>query len=175
MTPMAPAHLVPFDRHSPHLDAISALCERVWGGAGATAQVARHATYPGFKGIVALTPGGEVAGYVYGATALAGQWWTEQIAPLLGAERTARVLIGSFAVTELAVAPEHRRHGLARQLMQVVLADLPQPQATLSTECDNTAARALYEQLGFTYLIERMSFTAAGVPYVVMHRWLPLS
>jgi hypothetical protein len=55
---MAPSHLVPFDRHSPHLDAISALCERVWGGAGATAQVARHATYPGFKGIVALTPGG---------------------------------------------------------------------------------------------------------------------
>lgn len=49
------------------------------------------------------------------------------------------------------------------------------PAATLSTEVTNAPARALYEGLGFGYLIERMRFTANGAEYVVMRRPLPFA
>lgn len=170
--PPTPRVLVPFDLHSPQLNAIAVLYDRVWGGGSAL--VRRHATYPGFKGLAALAPSGELAGFAYGSTVLPGQWWTERITPLLGPERATRYFIGSFAVGELVVAPEHRRCGLAVRLMRAVLAGLPHPQATLSTQGDNIPARTLYERLGFTYLIGPTPSTGGRTPYVVMHRPLPL-
>ena len=166
--PAAPWVLVPFDRHSAHLDAIAALYDRVWGGGSAL--VRRHAAYPGFKGLAALTPADQLAGFAYGSTVLPGQWWTERVAPLLGPERAERYFLGSFALGELIVAPEHRRRGLATRLIRGTLAGLPHTQATLSTQRDNHPARALYERLGFTYLIAE-----EGKPSVVMHRPLPLA
>lgn len=171
--------IVPWTPDSPHFPAVLALFDRVWPergdeGSGISAQTRRHATYPDFKGIAALTPAGELVGLAYGTADLPGMWWHEHIAPVLGPEATARHLTGSFAVTELAVAPEWRRRGLATRLMRELLAGLPHARATLSTERHNAAARALYERLGFAYLVESMVFTPDDAPYVIMGRPLPL-
>lgn len=157
---------------------VVALYARVWPREDAAAHEAimrRHATYPDYKGLLAVAASGALAGFVYGATALPEQWWTQRIAAVLGPECTARDLVGSFAVTELAVAPEWRQQGVGERLMRSLLSGLPHDRATLSTEVHNTAARHLYERLGLTYLVERMEFTPGDVSYVVMHRRLPLA
>lgn len=167
--------LVTFDQHSPLLPAVLDVYEQVWGHRGFQPQVSRHATYPDFKGLAALTASGKVVGYVYGTSTLPGQWWPDRIAPVIGREPAERRLYGSFCVTELGVLPEHRRHGLATRLMRALLADVPHRRVTLSTECDNLPARALYEGLGFGYLVECMRFTQGGEDYAVLDRSLPLA
>jgi ribosomal protein S18 acetylase RimI-like enzyme len=167
--------LAAFDLHSPLLPGVLAAYARIWGHKGYQPQVRLHGTYPGFKGIAALSPTGEVAGYVYGTTTLPGQWWPDRIAPVIGHERAQQRLYGSFCVAELGVVPEHRRQGLAARLMRAILANLPHSQVTLSTECANLAARNLYERLGFDYLVERMRFTEGGEAYAVLDRPLPLA
>jgi ribosomal protein S18 acetylase RimI-like enzyme len=169
--------ILPLDPASPMLKSVIALYNAVWGksGAGATsadAQIRRHAGYPGFKAVVALTPEGQAVGFAYGYTNTPGQWWHERVAENLGAERTARELTGSFCVTELAVMSSHRRRGLGRRLLAQLLADLPHRAATLSTQRDNLAARALYEAAGWDYLIERMRFVPGDQEWVVMRRRL---
>jgi ribosomal protein S18 acetylase RimI-like enzyme len=166
---------VAFDIKSPLLPGVLATYERVWGDRGFQPQIRRHATYPGFRGIAALTPSSEIAGYVYGTSTLPGQWWSDTIAPVIGREQAQRRLYGSFCVTELGVRAEHRRRGLATHLMRTVLADLPHPRVTLSTECANRPARTLYERLGFGYLVERMRFTEGGEDYAVLDCALPLN
>jgi ribosomal protein S18 acetylase RimI-like enzyme len=181
-----PITLLPFNLDSPNFEKIIALYDAIWGPNGERpssrpTQLRRHAISPGFKGVVAVAADGSVAvaadgsvaGYAYGMTDLPGQWWHEHIAPLLRPEKTARYLSGSFAVTELAVRPDMRRHGLGARLLNELLAHLPHVQATLSTEYDNAPARALYERLGWGYLIDRMRFAPDGPDYVIMHRPLP--
>lgn len=174
MSAISPS-LVTFDLHSPLLPGVLAAYVRIWGHKGYEPQVRLHATYPGFKGIAAVSATGEVAGYIYGTTTLPGQWWPDRIAPVIGHERAQQRLYGSFCVTELGIIPLHRRQGLATQLMRAILADLPHTHVTLSTECANLAARSLYERLGFDYLVERMRFTEGGEDYAVLDRPLPLA
>lgn len=81
MAPL-PYAFAPFDVHPPNLDAVIALCRTIWGSAtGAEPPIRRHANYPGFKGVVALAPDGQIAGFAYGTTVLPGMWWSERIAP----------------------------------------------------------------------------------------------
>jgi GNAT superfamily N-acetyltransferase len=56
-----------------------------------------------------------------------------------------------WVIANVAVHPDFRRHGIARQLMQAALDQITQRGrfATLQVEADNPAARALYESLGF--------------------------
>lgn len=165
-----------WDESSPHLAPILALARATWPGASEP-PLLRHVTYPGFLGYVALDAAGRLVGYAYGTTALSGQWWTEKIAAVLGADQAREQVVGSFAVTELAVAPERQRQGLGRALMRALLAEANEshPAATLSTECANTPARALYTNLGFDSLVDHMRFTPDGADYVVMRRPLPLT
>ena len=166
--------LAAFDLGSPLLPGVLDVYQRVWGNRGFQPQVSRHATYPGFKGIAVLAPSGKIAGYIYGTSTLPGQWWPDRIAAVIGRELADRRLYSSFNVTELGVLMDHRRRGLATRLMRAVLADLPHQQVTLSTECVNYPARALYESLGFGYLVERMSFAEGGEEYAILDRPLPL-
>ncbi len=163
-----------FDLGSPLLPGVLDVYQRVWGDRGFQPQVRRHATYPGFKGIAALAPSGEIAGYIYGTSTLPGQWWPDRIAAVIGRELAERRLYGSFNVTELGVRAEHRRRGLATRLMRSLLAGLPHQHVTLSTEYANHPARTLYEGLGFGYLVERMYFAEGAEEYAVLDRPLPL-
>jgi ribosomal protein S18 acetylase RimI-like enzyme len=162
----------PFGLASPHVPGIQRVYQAVWQH-DAPLWLHAHAAYPGFRGLVALDDGGAVVGFAYGATDRPGQWWHEQIAPILGPERTARNLADSFVVIELAVLAAHRRHGLGRRLMRALLTDLPNAQATLSTQVNNVAARALYTDLGFIPLLEPLIFAGNAEPYVILHATLP--
>lgn len=68
---------------------------------------------------------------------------------------TARVYVGQgFGwIFGVAVAPSHRRKGFGRQLMRAILQRLATAceAVYLQVELPNHAARALYEELGFTY------------------------
>lgn len=60
---------------------------------------------------------------------------------------------GEYHLLNLAVAPGHRRNGLARALLEELLreaAKLNCREALLEVRRSNDAARALYEQFGFT-------------------------
>ena len=62
------------------------------------------------------------------------------------------VVVDELHVNTMAVAPEHRRRGLARTLMRHVLADAAAAgarRATLEVRRSNVAAISLYKQLGF--------------------------
>ncbi len=91
----------------------------------------------------------------------------------------AREIVGSFFVTELAVAPEHQRRGLGAALMRAVLDECHHDRANIGTEHYNGPARALYERLGFAYLLDHVQFspasTSPGDDFVIMRRALPLA
>jgi len=63
-----------------------------------------------------------------------------------------------WAIANVAVYPEYRRRGIARQLMQMAMEWIAERGtfATLQVEADNTPARALYQSLNF---IEQRTFT----------------
>ncbi len=81
--------------------------------------------------------GGELCGYLYAA---------EQ-------ERDWNMLLDACgAVHDIFVAETHRRHGIARALMEAALAHFDErgvKQVVLSTSTHNAAGRALFEKLGF--------------------------
>jgi GNAT superfamily N-acetyltransferase len=56
-----------------------------------------------------------------------------------------------WVIANVAVYPDYRRHGIARQLMEAALDFVSRRGtfATLQVEADNTPARRLYESLGF--------------------------
>jgi GNAT superfamily N-acetyltransferase len=71
-----------------------------------------------------------------------------QLFPSWSSVRTGRLWI----LNDLYVAPEGRRQGVARQLMEAALAFAREDGAlgvTLATQKDNHGAAALYRQLGF--------------------------
>ncbi len=71
-----------------------------------------------------------------------------QLFPSWSSVRTGRLWI----LNDLYVAPEGRRQGIARQLMEAALAFAREDSAlgvTLATQKDNHGAAALYRQLGF--------------------------
>jgi ribosomal-protein-alanine N-acetyltransferase len=62
-------------------------------------------------------------------------------------------VLDELHINNLAVAPAHRRHGVATALLTYVLqqgAKLGARRATLEVRRSNEAARQLYERLGFT-------------------------
>lgn len=63
-----------------------------------------------------------------------------------------------WVIANVAVHPDYRRRGIARQLMHAALDLVAQRGAfaTLQVDADNLGARALYEQLGF---VEQRTFT----------------
>lgn len=174
MASMGGVNLLPFDLDSSLLRGVLGVYKAVWGGDGKEYALYRHATYPGFKGVAAVTEDGAVVGAIYGYTDGPGQWWHEHIAAVLGPGGTARWLTGTFAVTELAVRPAYRRLGLGRRLLREALRGLPNRAATLSTQVDNLPARQLYESEGWGYLIDSMRFGADPTEYVIMWRELPV-
>jgi ribosomal protein S18 acetylase RimI-like enzyme len=169
--------LVPFTPASPYFAGVVRLYNDVWQTPAQEAReigirIRRHATYPGYRGLVAITPAGEVVGFAYGTTDLPGQWWHDQIARLLGPSATAHYLTGSFAFAELAVSAAYRRQGLGQRLHDALLAGLPHRRATLSTQLDNLPARSLYARLGWQTLLERMCFDSSPTEYVILTRTL---
>lgn len=105
----------------------------------------RQANSPGFVLITAHEADGTWAGFSFGMHFPAGRWWAgewdrRQPADLLTSEK--------FAVIELVVLPAARGAGLATELMAAVLADRPEPWATLLADQEGRA-RDMYARWGW--------------------------
>lgn len=68
-------------------------------------------------------------------------------------------VLGEVSVNNIAVLDAHRRKGIAKALLQQMLAELSQAQSvTLEVRKSNSAAIALYESFGFERVGERRNF-----------------
>jgi ribosomal protein S18 acetylase RimI-like enzyme len=129
----------------------------------------RHASRDGFRFLGARTPDGTLAGFAYGYRGGAGEWWHDLVAEALGEEGSRRWLApGHFEFVELQVRPDFQRRGIGGRLHDELLDGLDSPTAVLSTQVDNEAARALYEQRGWTLVLDSFQFQPQGPPFVVM-------
>ncbi len=70
----------------------------------------------------------------------------------------------------IAVHPAHRRHGLARRLLEAVSELADGDRMLLEVSADNTAALAFYAAEGFTEIDRRRGYYRDGSDAVVMER-----
>lgn len=141
----------------------------------------RHATYPGWRGYVALSDfdhtvaadadGGasasRVVGYVYGYSSGEDQRYHRQLRDCLPHHLAARWLADCFELVELGVHPDCRREGVATALHDAILADVQHETAVLTTGVDNAAAHAFYDELGWIHVWEPFRFEG-GRPMTVL-------
>ena len=132
-----------------------------------------HLDEPGFRAVLARAEG-ELVGFGYGYDELPGQWWHEIVVDALNDDVVARWLSDAFQVTELHVLPAHQGHGIGRQVLQLLLADVGRRTAVLSAFDEPTPARALYRSLGFVDLLTGLRFPGNIELYAVMAAELPL-
>ena len=67
------------------------------------------------------------------------------------------LVAGESEIFNIAVAPSHRRQGLARELLRAFLNDSTEP-VFLEVRASNHAARNLYKSLGFEEISVRNSY-----------------
>ncbi|WP_299533188.1 N-acetyltransferase [uncultured Streptomyces sp.] len=136
--------------------------------------VLRHLEQPGARALGAVTPGGRLAGFVYGLPNDRAHWWSSVVEPCLRATGTDAWLDDSFVITELHVHPEHQHRGIGRALITALTDGAAQPKSILSAIDRDSPARALYRSLGYRDLARQVVFPSAPVPYAVMGAPLPL-
>ncbi len=121
--------------------------------------------------------------------ALGGLWTAEQgdrelseaLRPVLGwrqsdgllAMASAWLVVDELQITAVAVHPDHRRQGLARQLLDAMLQlgrEAGAERATLEVSSANLAAQALYAQLGFKEVAVRRGYYRNGDDALIQWR-----
>lgn len=81
-------------------------------------------------------------------------WWVAYVGDLLLGFAGAWVVDGGLQILDVAVAPSHRRRGIARELLQLLMqdgVDLGATEMSLEVRKSNAAAQALYASLGLTH------------------------
>lgn len=171
------------------LDAVVAVYAAAMGAPaqqlpGRRMMMERHARYPAFRGLAAVTEGdgpaghGTIVGIGYGFRGQAGQWWHDMVTAGITAASgrgTARAWMDdSFEVGELHVRPDQQGRGIGRHLLLALASDRPERTAVLSTLDAESRARRLYRSVGFTDLLTGFRFPGGGELYAVMGAPLPL-
>jgi ribosomal-protein-alanine N-acetyltransferase len=114
----------------------------------------------------------------------AEQWereLSEDLRPVLGWRQGSRLLalasawivLEELQITAVAVHPEHRRQGLARELVQALIQlgrEAGAERATLEVSSANPAARSLYGALGFQEAAVRRGYYRNGDDALVLWR-----
>ena len=145
---MKPSEIVPMAEA--HVAAVAELEQACFSAPWSEASVREELTNPLSLWLVALA-GGQVAGYVGSQTVL-----------------------DEADMMNLAVAPRHRRQGIARQLVEA-LGDALQAQGvqslTLEVRASNEAAIQLYRSLGFTQVGRRPRYYTKPTEDALILRW----
>jgi ribosomal protein S18 acetylase RimI-like enzyme len=113
---------------------------------------AKHSVREGFC-LARAYDGDSLVGFAYGYTGERGQWWTDNVRPVLEPEVAETWLGGHFELVSLVVAAATRRRGIARRLMCMLLRGLPHDRLLLMTSADpRDPARRLYAAEGWRVL-----------------------
>jgi ribosomal protein S18 acetylase RimI-like enzyme len=109
-----------------------------------------YASRDGF-GMVVGRVDGAMAGFALGYRLPAGSRWWEHLRGDHQGDDGFTTEDGSrtFAFNELMVSPDWRKHGFGRALHDALLADRPEPRATLFVRPDNEPARSAYPRWGW--------------------------
>lgn len=129
--------------------------ERYW------ARITGYASRPGFS-LATARQGGALVGYALGFTLAADTAWWEDLRTPVDPDDIAEDGHRTFAVCELMVRPGHRGHGYGHALHDAVLAQRPEPRATLLVRPDNPV-RAAYLRWGWRVLGETQPFPDSPV------------
>lgn len=111
------------------------------------------------------------------AVPAARSWWVAHDDGELIGFAGGMVIDGGVEILDVAVAPAHRREGIARKLLAHVSYDaqmLGCTSASLEVENGNESAIALYASLGFSESGRRRGYYGAGLDALVMTASLPL-
>jgi ribosomal protein S18 acetylase RimI-like enzyme len=112
----------------------------------------KHSVRAGFR-LARAYDGDSLLGFAYGYTGERGQWWTDNVAPLLEPEVAENWLGGHFELVSIGVLPAARRTGIARGLMRALLQGLSHDRLLLMTTADPAdPARRLYAAEGWSVL-----------------------
>ncbi len=128
---------------------------------------ARAAAYRNFIGLVAYRASAAV-GVGFGARVEPGIWWYDQIALIVGADHPA--LQDAWRLFDLAVVPSAQGSGVGGALHDALLAAQPCPVALINTLVDNTRARTIYANRGWTQLAPPMLLPGRTIQNVVYWR-----
>jgi GNAT superfamily N-acetyltransferase len=142
------------------------------GGGFIDKALARHRTYCGFQGYVALDRD-QVVGFVYGYPSRPGGWWHSTIRPGLIESGHESWLDDAFEFVELAVDPSHQSQEIGGGLHDTILRHVAERTALLSTGPAPSNAHHLYASRGWQTLIPEFRFTRLGDPAVIMGLDLP--
>jgi ribosomal protein S18 acetylase RimI-like enzyme len=115
-------------------------------------QLPAHRARAGFS-LLGARQGDRLLGFGYGYTGERGQFWTEHVVANSPAELVDTWVGGHFEVVTLAVLPEARSRGIATALMTELVRGRHEPRALLGTGQRPSAARRLYERLGWIELL----------------------
>ncbi|BBH66917.1 acetyltransferase [Actinoplanes sp. OR16] len=140
--------------------------------------IGSHVRRPGFRAVATLTPEGKVAGFGYGYTSIAGQWWHDQVRAALDEPGRRQWLGDCFEVVELHVRPVAQGHGVGARQLRALLAMAKGSTVLLSTpEADEQASRAwrLYRRFGFTDVLRHFWFPGDERAFAILGRELPLA
>lgn len=159
--------------NEPEMNHIARLYSEIWGTSAEEFLIRfkRHATYPGFRGIVA-TAGEEIISLAYGYTSMEGQYYHEILKKSLSVKEQKLWLADCFELVELAVDPAFRRNKIGQALLSELTGQIMNKTAILTTQVDNLPARTMYEKLGWISIRDNFVPKENGKPYVIMGKEL---
>jgi ribosomal protein S18 acetylase RimI-like enzyme len=140
--------------------------------------IGSHVRRPGFRAVATLTAEGRLAGFGYGYTSAAGQWWHDQVRSALDEPSRGYWLSSCFEVVELHVRPVAQGHGVGARQLRALLAMADGGRVLLSTpEADELQSRAwrLYRRFGFTDVLRNFMFPGDERAFAILGRELPLA
>ena len=161
-------------RNEELMNQVADLYQQVWNQEDGSIRdrVVRHTGYDAFKGFVAISEKGEVAGYAYGYFSQPGQYYHGLVSKAFNPEEYQTWLEDCLEFVELGVHPSFRNQGLAKQLETRLIDCVEQKTAVLTTQSNNAPARSLYESLGWIVLNDAFYPNGNEKSYVIMGKKL---
>ncbi|WP_077622324.1 GNAT family N-acetyltransferase [Sediminibacillus massiliensis] len=166
--------LVELQNNDRHINQVADLYNYIWNYNDRliNERLVRHADYVGFKGLLLLSDDRELLGYVYGYHSLPGQYYRDLMESDLPYSASKVWFEDCFELVELGVHPLQRNKHFGRLLMEKLLEKVPYKKSVLTTQTNNTAARALYESSGWTVVKEPFYPVGKQRPFVIFGKQL---